>query len=42
MELRFAKWEGTGNDFVLADDRDGALPAYNLALVTMAEHRDRE
>jgi diaminopimelate epimerase len=27
MELRFAKWHGTGNDFILIDDRTGSFPA---------------
>lgn len=27
MELRFAKWHGTGNDFILIDDREGTFPA---------------
>lgn len=27
MELRFAKWHGTGNDFILVDDRSGSFPA---------------
>ena len=26
MELRFAKWHGTGNDFILIDDREGIFP----------------
>ena len=27
MELHFAKWHGTGNDFILIDDRTGSFPA---------------
>jgi len=33
MELHFAKWHGTGNDFVLVDDRNGAFPAADRALI---------
>jgi len=33
MQLHFAKWHGTGNDFILVDDRDGAFPADDAALV---------
>lgn len=29
MELRFAKWHGTGNDFVVIDDRTGSFPVSN-------------
>lgn len=31
--LHFAKWEGTGNDFILVDDREGRFPAHDLDLV---------
>lgn len=31
--LQFAKWEGTGNDFILVDDREGTFPADDLDLV---------
>lgn len=33
MQLQFAKWHGTGNDFILVDDRDGHFPADDTALV---------
>jgi diaminopimelate epimerase len=33
MELHFAKWHGTGNDFILADDRKSDFPAGDLALI---------
>ncbi|MFT3886059.1 MAG: hypothetical protein QM724_11710 [Flavobacteriales bacterium] len=34
MAIRgFSKWQGTGNDFILFDDRDGAFPAHDLDLV---------
>lgn len=29
----FSKWQGTGNDFILFDDRDGRFPAQDLDLV---------
>jgi len=31
--LKFAKWEGTGNDFILVDDRNGTFPMEDIALV---------
>lgn len=33
QELRFSKWQGTGNDFIVIDDREGSFPAQDLALV---------
>lgn len=33
MELNFYKYQGTGNDFVLLDNRDGHFPKENTALV---------
>jgi len=30
MELHFAKWHGTGNDFILVDDRSGTFPDQDL------------
>lgn len=39
MRLAFSKWHGTGNDFVVVDDRDGAFPVQDLALVRRLCHR---
>ncbi len=33
MQLHFAKWQGTGNDFILVDDRARAFPEADLDLV---------
>lgn len=33
MLLRFSKWHGTGNDFILVDDRDAVFPVEDHALV---------
>lgn len=33
MQLPFAKWHGTGNDFILVDDRTGSFPVHDVALV---------
>jgi diaminopimelate epimerase len=33
MEMNFSKWHGTGNDFILVDDRAGGFPMRDLALV---------
>ncbi|MDX9751268.1 MAG: diaminopimelate epimerase [Flavobacteriales bacterium] len=33
MRLSFAKWQGTGNDFIMIDDRDGRFPDRDTALV---------
>lgn len=39
MLLPFAKWHGTGNDFILVDDRSGIFPVADLALVRHLCHR---
>jgi diaminopimelate epimerase len=39
MELQFAKWQGTGNDFILIDDRQGRFPSDDLDLVRRLCHR---
>ncbi|HRT53460.1 MAG TPA: hypothetical protein P5291_05225, partial [Flavobacteriales bacterium] len=31
--ISFAKWQGTGNDFIVVDDRSGRFPAADPALV---------
>jgi diaminopimelate epimerase len=33
MRIGFEKWHGTGNDFILIDDRAGSFPANDLDLV---------
>lgn len=33
MELAFEKWQGTGNDFIVVDDRDGRFPGQDEALI---------
>jgi hypothetical protein len=30
--LAFAKWQGTGNDFIVVDDREGRFPSTDHAL----------
>lgn len=33
MQFRFEKWHGTGNDFVLVDDRQATFPVEDIAVV---------
>ena len=33
MKLQFAKYEGTGNDFVMVDNRNGAFPKKDKCLI---------
>lgn len=38
-ELQFAKWHGTGNDFILVDDHSGTFPDADEQLVQRLCHR---
>ncbi len=39
MELKFYKYEGAGNDFILLDGRDGNLPELTIELISGLCHR---
>ncbi len=38
-KLRFDKYHGAGNDFILFDDREGRFPAFDSALIRKLCHR---
>lgn len=39
MQIPFSKYQGTGNDFVLVDDRDKRFPTENMTAVRQICHR---
>jgi diaminopimelate epimerase len=39
MVIHFQKYQGTGNDFVLVDNRNGLFPAENLSVIQRICHR---
>lgn len=39
MEITFEKWEGTGNDFVIIDDRTADFPSEDRSLIERLCHR---
>ena len=42
MLVKFVKYEGAGNDFILIDDRQGRFPSDDLDLVRRLCHRHVE
>jgi len=39
MQIPFAKWHGTGNDFILVDDREALFPVDEVSVVRHLCHR---
>ena len=39
MQLKFSKYQGTGNDFILIDNRDNIIPSPNKKLIEQICHR---
>lgn len=39
MELNFQKYQATGNDFVIIDDRSGEFPRHDISLISNLCHR---
>lgn len=39
MRIRFYKYQGTGNDFIMIDDRDKSFPANDTGLIARLCHR---
>lgn len=39
MQIPFSKYQGTGNDFVLVDNRDQRFPAENMTVIRQICHR---
>jgi len=39
VEIRFEKYQGTGNDFIMIDNRHGKIDAYNLPITAMCDRK---
>ena len=39
MEIQFSKYQGTGNDFVIIDNRDGSIALSNAQIAFLCDRR---
>jgi len=39
MEIQFSKYQGTGNDFVIIDNRDGSIALSNQQIAFLCDRR---
>ena len=39
MEIQFSKYQGTGNDFVIIDNRDGSIALSNQQIAFLCDRK---
>ena len=39
MQIQFEKYQGTGNDFIMIDNRHGEIDAYSLPITAMCDRK---